>query len=158
MKRIGLAWLGLLVLGWTAGAQTSREELLSHMELTAGNYANYPVPTGHPTPAPAGYEPFYISHYGRHGARYMTSDKTYRRLRQQLDTARTLDLLTDYGKDIRRRIKIAAADAECRAGELTTLGARQHKAIARRMYDNYPTLLTKPLFVEANSSAWSSSR
>ena len=81
MKRIGLALLGLLVLGWTAGAQTSREELLSHMELTAGNYANYPVPTGHLTPAPAGYEPFYISHYGRHGARYMTSDKTYRLLR-----------------------------------------------------------------------------
>ena len=152
MKRFGLAWLGLLVLGWTAGAQTSREELLSHMELTAGNYANYPVPTGHLTPAPAGYEPFYISHYGRHGARYMTSDKTYRRLRQQLDTARTLDLLTDYGKDVRRRIKIAAADAEGRAGELTTLGARQHKAIARRMYDNYPSLMTKPLFVEANSS------
>ena len=152
MKRIGLAWLGLLVLGWTAGAQTSREELLSHMELTAGNYANYPVPTGHPTPAPAGYEPFYISHYGRHGARYMTSDKTYRRLRQQLDTARTLDLLTDYGKDVRHRIKIAAADAEGRAGELTTLGARQHKAIARRMFDNYPSLMTKPLFVEANSS------
>ena len=36
MKRFGLALLGLLVLGWTAGAQTSREELLSHMELTAG--------------------------------------------------------------------------------------------------------------------------
>ena len=94
----------------------------------------------------------------------MTSDKTYRRLRQQLDTARTLDLLTDYGKDVRRRIKVAAADAEGRAGELTTLGARQHKAIARRMYDNYPTLLTKPLFVEgippppgASCSAWRTS-
>ena len=136
MRRFGLALLGLLVLGWTAGAQTSREELLSHMELTAGNYANYPVPTGHLTPAPAGYEPFYISHYGRHGARYMTSDRTYRRLNQQLDTARTLGLLTEYGQDVRRRIKIASADARDRAGELTTLGARQHKAIARRMYDN----------------------
>ena len=51
MKRFGLALLGLLVLGWTAGGQTSREELLSHMELTAGNYANYPLPTGHLTPA-----------------------------------------------------------------------------------------------------------
>ena len=152
MKRFGLALLGLLVLGWTAGAQTSREELLSHMELTAGNYANYPVPTGHLTPAPAGYEPFYISHYGRHGARYMTSDKTYRRLRQQLDTARTLGLLTEYGKDVRRRIKIVAADAEGRAGELTTLGARQHKAIAKRMYENYPALLSQPLYVKANAS------
>ena len=151
MKRFCL--LGLLALFWLpAGAQTSREELLSHMELTAGNYANYPVPTGHLTPAPEGYEPFYISHYGRHGARYMTSDKHYRRLRHQLDTARSLGLLTDYGKDVRSRIKVAAADAKDRAGELTTLGARQHKAIARRMYDNYPSLLSRPLSVFANSS------
>jgi len=109
MKRFGLALLGLLVLGWTAGAQTSREELLSHMELTAGNYANYPLPTGHLTPAPAGYEPFYISHYGRHGSRYMTSNKHYDRLNRQLDTALTLDLLTEYGKDVLRRIRIATA-------------------------------------------------
>ena len=152
MRRLSLILLGLSVLGWTSVAQTSREELLSHMELTAGNYANYPVPTGHLTPAPAGYEPFYISHYGRHGARYMTSDKHYRRLRHQLDTARSLGLLTEYGKDVRHRIKIAAADAKDRAGELTMLGARQHKAIARRMFDNYPSLLSQPLFVEANSS------
>ena len=152
MKRFGPALLGLLFLGWTAGAQTSREELLSHLELTAGNYANYPVPTGHLTPAPDGYEPFYISHYGRHGARYMTSDKHYRRLKEALDSARTLGILTEYGKDVRHRIKKAAADAKDRAGELTELGARQHRAIARRMYDNYPTLLSQPLSVFANAS------
>jgi len=152
MKRISISFLFLLALGWTAGAQTSREELLSHMELTAGNYANYPLPTGHLTPAPEGYEPFYISHYGRHGARYMTSDKHYRRLKHQLDTAKQLGILTDYGKDVRSRIKKAAANANGRAGELTTLGARQHKAIARRMYENYPSLLSQPLYVKANAS------
>ena len=152
MNRLRICLLCLLVLGLQAQAQTSREELLSHMELTAGNYANYPLPTGHLTPAPEGYEPFYITHYGRHGSRYMTSDKHYRRLRHQLDTARSLGLLTDYGKDVRSRIKVAAADAKDRAGELTTLGARQHKAIARRMYDNYPSLLSRPLSVFANSS------
>ena len=152
MKRFRLALLCLLLLGGTAGAQTSREELLSHMELTAGNYANYPLPTGHLTPAPEGYEPFYISHYGRHGARYMTSDKSYRRLKDQLDSAKKLGILTEYGKDVRHRIKEAAADARDRGGELTALGARQHRAIARRMYDNYPSLLSQPLQVVANSS------
>jgi hypothetical protein len=152
MKRLTLFMVCLIALGWAAGAQTTREELLSHIELTAGNYANYPNPTGHLTPAPEGYEPFYISHYGRHGSRYMTSDKIYRRLRKQLDSARTLGILTPYGKDVRNRVKIAAADAKDRAGELTTLGARQHRAIARRMYDNYPTLLSQPLQVTANSS------
>lgn len=152
MNRLRICLLCLLIFGLQAQAQTSREELLSHMELTAGNYANYPVPTALPTPAPEGYEPFYISHYGRHGARYMTSDKHYRRLRHQLDTARSLGLLTDYGRDVRHRIKDAAADAKDRAGELTALGARQHRAIARRMYDNYPSLLSRPLSVFANSS------
>jgi len=152
MRRLTLFIVCLMALEWTAGAQTTREELLSHIELTAGNYANYPNPTGHLTPAPEGYEPFYISHYGRHGSRYMTSDKVYRRLRKQLDSARTLGILTPYGKDVRNRVKIAAADAKDRAGELTTLGARQHRAIARRMYDNYPTLLSQPLQVTANSS------
>ena len=152
MKPIRIIWLCLLFLTWTASAQTSREELLSHMELTAGNYANYPVPTGHLTPAPEGYMPFYISHYGRHGARYMTSDKAYKRLREQLDSAKKLGLLTPYGKDVRSRIKQAAADAKDRGGELTALGARQHKAIARRMFDNYPALLSQPLTVVANSS------
>ena len=48
MKR--LTFLGcLLAVCLQAWAQTSREELLSHLELTAGNYANYPVPTTLPT-------------------------------------------------------------------------------------------------------------
>ncbi|MBR4739757.1 MAG: hypothetical protein IK074_01170, partial [Bacteroidales bacterium] len=152
MKLSRLLFLCLLLLGWTASAQTSREELLSHMELTAGNYANYPNPTGHITPAPKGYEPFYISHYGRHGARYHTSDKAFKRLRKQLDSALSLGILTEYGKDVRNRIILAATDAKDRAGSLTTLGARQHKAIAKRMYCNYPSLMTQPLTVTANAS------
>ena len=152
MRRILIVLSCLLLIAWAAGAQTSREELLSHIELTAGNYANYPVPTGHLTPAPEGYEPFYISHYGRHGARYMTDDKAYRRLKEQLDSAKALDILTPFGKDVRRRIRRAAADAKGRAGELTALGGRQHQAIARRMFDNYPSLLSQPLQVVANSS------
>ena len=152
MKRFVII-LSCLLLGVSAAAQTSREELLSHMELTAGNYANYPLPTGHLTPAPKGYEPFYISHYGRHGSRYMTSDKHFRHLRKQLDSALTLGLLTEYGKAVRIRIMTAEADANKCAGLLTELGARQHKAIAKRMYDNYSGLLGQPLHVSAISSS-----
>ena len=150
MKRLFL--LLCLLSGVAAAAQTSREELLSHMELTAGNYANYPLPSGHLTPAPKGYEPFYISHYGRHGSRYMTSEKHYRRLRKQLDSALSLGILSEYGKDVRIRLLTAEADANKRAGLLTELGARQHRAIAKRMYDNYPSLLDQPIGVTANAS------
>lgn len=146
--------LTLLVVGlsFTAWAQTSRQELLSHIELASSNYCNYPNPTRHLTPPPAGYEPFYISHYGRHGSRYMTNDRAYTYLVGKLDTAQTMRLLTPLGEDALRRLKVASADAYHRDGDLTRLGARQHRAIAHRMCMNYPSLLEQPLTVTANSS------
>ena len=133
-------------------AQTSRAELLSHPELATSNYCNYPNPTSHITPPPAGYEPFYITHYGRHGARYMTDDDSYKYLVNKLDSANDMGLLTTKGKDALDRLKRAYADAYKRDGDLTRLGARQHRVIAHRMYVNYPSLMQQPLQVKANSS------
>ena len=133
-------------------AQTSRTELRAHLDLAAGNYCNYPNPTGHVTPAPDGYEPFYVSHYGRHGARYMTDNNHYKYTISKLDTAKTLGLLTAYGEDVLRRLNIAYDDAKMRAGDLTPLGGRQHRAIAHRLCVNYPTLMQQPITVKANSS------
>jgi len=146
--------LAILAAVWsvTVWGQTSRPELLSHIELASGNYCNYPNPTGNVTPPPNGYEPFYITHYGRHGARYMTGDDAYKYLVNKLDSAKDMGLLTPLGDDALRRLKIAQADAYRRDGDLTQLGARQHRAIAHRMYVNYPSLLSQPLTVRANSS------
>ena len=81
-------------------AQTSRAELLAHMELASGNYCNYPLPTGQITPAPDGYEPFYVSHYGRHGARYMTGSKPFRYVIGKMDSAQAKGLLTEKGEEV----------------------------------------------------------
>lgn len=146
--------LAFLTVGWslTIWAQTSRTELLSHLELASGNYCNYPNPTGNVTLPPDGYEPFYITHYGRHGARYMTGDDAYKYLVTKLDSAKEMGLLTTLGEDALRRLKTAQADAYLRDGDLTLLGARQHRAIAHRMCVNYPSLMTQHLTVKANSS------
>ena len=69
-----------------------------------------------------------------------------------MDTAQTLGLLTAYGKEVLQRLNIAAANAHHRAGDLTQLGARQHRAIAHRLMVNYPSLMSQPLHVKANSS------
>lgn len=133
-------------------AQTSRSELLSHIELASGNYCDYPNPTGHVTPAPAGYEPFYVSHYGRHGSRYMTDDDAYKYVLGKMDTAQVRGWLTEKGKEVYERLKVAAADAYHRDGDLTQLGGRQHRAIAHRLCVNYPSLMMQPITVKANSS------
>ena len=41
------------------------------------NYNTYPNTLYKLTPAPKGKHPFYISHYGRHGSRYINNPKGY---------------------------------------------------------------------------------
>ena len=42
-------------------------------EGSASLFTPYPGQNGGQTRAPFGYKPFYISHFGRHGCRYMSS-------------------------------------------------------------------------------------
>ena len=63
-----------LVLALPLMAQTTREEVLGGLDKAGGVYYAYPTRETHPTPPPKGYKPFHISHYGRHGSRYLISD------------------------------------------------------------------------------------
>jgi len=143
----------LLLLSVGAAAQTSRQEMSREPGRTGGSYFAYPGPAQKAlTPAPAGYEPFYISHYGRHGSRYILDNKYYRLVIGKLDTAATLGILSARGADLLQKLQKAYADACQRDGELTALGGRQHRDIARRMYGRFPSLLSRPLQVDARSS------
>ena len=59
------------------GAQTSKEEMFATPEKTGGVYWTYPLDFAPQTKAPKGYKPFYISHYGRHGSRYLIADRDF---------------------------------------------------------------------------------
>ena len=143
--------LGLLAAG--ASAQTSKREMFADLDRTGSTYFAYPGPSQKVlTPAPAGYEPFYISHYGRHGSRYMTNNKYYTQAITAMDSAAKLGLLTPKGEEVLEKLKIGYADAYQRDGELTQLGAQQHRGIAHRMYERFPELLGQPLKVDARSS------
>lgn len=61
---------------WMQG-QSAREEIGKNPALAAGKYYAYQAPEEKLTPAPAGYEPFYISMFARHGSRYLTKEKKY---------------------------------------------------------------------------------
>lgn len=56
---------------------SARSQSAPTPEQAGSIYYAYPTPPEVSTPAPAGYEPFYISHYGRHGSRWMTADERY---------------------------------------------------------------------------------
>ena len=58
--------------------KTALEEITADKFLAGGNAVDYDrLPRKALTPAPKGYEPFYLSHYGRHGARWLLSDRDY---------------------------------------------------------------------------------
>ena len=119
-------------------AQTSDDELAKHPEFTSSGYLVYPEPVNIKyTKAPAGYKPFYISHYGRHGSRYHHNDEEYKYLFETLAKADSAQKLTETGKQALAYAKILATDAAPKKGDLTQVGVSQHEGIANRMYKNF---------------------
>ena len=150
-KKLLTAALLLVCVGATA--QITKKELYRDIDRAGANYYPYPGPAQKVlTPAPAGYEPFYISHFGRHGSRYMEDNEYYVYAIGKLDTAAQLGILTPKGAEVLEILRKGYDNAYNRDGDLSLLGGRQHQEIARRMYDRFPSLLSQPMKVDARSS------
>lgn len=87
---------------------------------------------------PRGYEPFYISTFGRHGARYVHDAGTYTKFKNLLDSAFVAGILTEKGLDLMKRYEAFYPLVSYREGELTFLGQEQWRKIARQMFASYP--------------------
>ena len=105
-----------IILAFTATAQSARELILSDSSYALGVYRLYPTQFKEQTPAPKGYKPFYISHYGRHGSRYVLRDEKYDRAYRVFEDAAYFGKLTPYGKEIYDRLTRAKRDAYGRGG------------------------------------------
>ena len=121
-----------------AVAQTSLQEIAETPEKAGGVYYAYPVTESMNTPVPKGYKPFYISHFARHGSRYLISDNDYKWVIDRLRDADAHHALTPYGQNVLARLDTVYLEARGLGGELTPLGTRQHHDIAQRMYKAYP--------------------
>lgn len=136
----------------TTIAQNVQEDLKRDIRYSASNQMAYPTPTQALTPAPEGYKPFYISHYGRHGSRYLINPKDYSYPHEVLKSADSAGVLTPLGKNVLKRYEIIRQEADNRYGELTPLGAEQHRQIARRMYERFPEVFEGNVWVDAKST------
>lgn len=153
MKKFFLGLMGA-VLGFTPviNAQTSREEMRACPQKTGGVYYAYPVIKSQNTPAPKDYKPVYISHYGRHGSRYLISTEDYLWLRDALHEAREAGALTPLGIDVMERLDSVIMEADGRGGDLSPLGVKQHRGIAERMYAAYPEVFQNDTEISARST------
>lgn len=138
---------------FTIAGQTTKEEIFETPEKTGGVYYAYPVQDIVPyTPVPKGYEPFYISHFGRHGSRYLISDNDYKTVLDLLGDARKKNALSPLGLDVYNRLSKVWLEAEWHGGDLSPLGVRQHKGIAERMYKAFPEVFTDNVNISASST------
>ncbi len=95
------------------------------------------------TPAPGGFKPFYISHYGRHGSRSHSTDKPYVLLRDCLQAAAKEGIITPSGDSLLACAKEMIELHNGMDGRLTPRGAREHELLAKRMYQRYPRVFKK---------------
>lgn len=134
-------------------AQIARDEIRKDIHYSASNYLAYPGPRQMKlTPAPSGKKPFYLSHYGRHGSRFLIEQNDYDFPYQILAKADSAGKLTPLGKDVLKRVTLLRAEADNHLGELTPLGAKQHQQIAKRMFERFPEVFEGKANVDAKST------
>ena len=153
MKKI----LTVLLLGVTlsAAAQTAREEIRKNPYLAGSNYLDYnrQIPEFHYTKAPEGYVPFYFTHYGRHGSRWLIGKDDYNRVLRPLQKGHDYGKLTSEGEKVLTLLEVFNKTTINRLGDLTTVGERQHHGIGRRIAQNFPEIfLTKDVAIDARST------
>ena len=158
MKKSIIILVALLTLGISAAiAQPKRSEVavraLMEENSRAGNNLNsyefFPIVD---TPAPKGYKPVYISHYGRHGSRSNWGGKAYLGVIGVLEVAQKEGLLTPDGEMLLQGARDVLAGWDGMDGRLSQRGAREHATIAERMFKRYPGVFKGEKNVRAFSS------
>ena len=169
MKRLTYILLTLVMVTLTAAAQTAREEMKANKYLAGSNYLDYDrqLPDAALTPAPKGYVPYYMSHYGRHGSRWLISENSYTSVTEPMQKARKAGKLTPKGEEVLQLVEQFVAlpvanfpaldgqhaGAQPRLGDLSTVGERQHHGIGRRMAQHFPEIFkAKNVPIDARST------
>ena len=130
------------------------KDVRNSIDLARGHEGPYIFSDPSFTNAPAGYKAFYISHYGRHGARYAWAKETYEIVRDVLHNAHQAKALTPQGE------KLLAAYEEFYPipmddfGALVPQGAQQLYSLGEEMYKNFPEVLGGKSIVHAASSPY----
>lgn len=159
MKKISLIALALCatlqVNAQTENWTEARKQIHDNILLSASNYVAYVDPTKADklSPAPKGYEPFYLSHYARHGSRWLISDWEYSDAIGVMERAYAAGKLTERGELLREQLNEFYKTTIKRRGELTTVGERQHHRIGKRLTERFPEIFgAKDAQVDARST------
>ena len=152
MKKIAIAICLLGVCGAIHAQRDSRAEVMADVERAGGTYYLYPTDQPAPTPAPKGYQPFYVSHVGRHGSRFALGSKIYEELLEIWTGGHEQGWLTPQGEAVYEAFTALYPSIARREGNLTHKGQAQHRYIASQIFKNYPAVFKGPTRAEAVST------
>jgi len=158
MKKLFLTFslfLGLSAFAALAQYQQSpiAVKALQEDRTRAGNNLNsyefFPIQD---TQAPAGYQPVYVSHYGRHGSRSNWGGTAYEGVIAVMEMGKAKGILTADGEMLLEGARKVLAGWDGMDGRLSQRGVREHAAIAKRLYNRYPEVFSGQKNVRAFSS------
>lgn len=147
---VGRILISLLGLG-LCFSNGYEKEVRKNPGLVAGTYYVYEYNHAPALKAaPAGFQPFYISHYARHGARYGTRE--YDSVYSWLAKAAGNNLLSEWGKEFFSRYENFYGDAKDCKGNLTNIGKEQHRSIASHMFKRFPEVFKGETMLDAKAT------
>lgn len=86
--------------------------------------------------------PIFVNHVGRHGSRYMSSDKYTSSMLRLLHRADSLGTITPEGRKLADLCKLINTRTAGRWGALDSLGMAEQRGIASRLYTLLPALFS----------------
>lgn len=154
MKKIFLLFLAAACLSPALPGQTrdSYQEIKQDLDRAANVHYMYNHDIPPCATPPRGYKSFYISHYGRHGARNHSSEQDFDKLNELLSKAAAKGLLTERGKELKKRYDLMYPVLHNCGGDLCDLGFEQQYKIARNMYRAHRHIFRGKAHVDAVST------
>jgi hypothetical protein len=133
MKKAVLLFLFLIGFTLTGLAQNCDINFLGTKTLYKWDGKKY-------TPAPTGYEPVFINHVGRHGARHLTKDVKTTLAYSLLSVADSVNNLTEKGKKLKQMVLSLQKVEKGNTKSISAEGAAELEGIGERMYANFPAV------------------
>jgi hypothetical protein len=130
MKKLLVSVLFLIGLAFGVSAQSCDGNFLGTKTLYAALAQRY-------ASAPAGYQPVFINHVGRHGARHLTKEVKTTLAYALLLKADSVNALTEKGKSLKQMVLALQKVEKGNTKSISEEGRNELKGLGRRMYLNY---------------------
>ena len=126
--------IGLLIAVSLSAQNAPNTVSEDHFSVMANLRPYFPHGGGRESYKLKGYKPIYISHFGRHGSRYLANPKYLIPAYESFSAAKAQGIRTEQGLLLYNALDAIYQEHQGMFGELAPLGAREHRGVASRMY------------------------